>query len=136
MSNKVYPKYKKAALSGGLNVNLLTGSVKLIMVDAGAYTYDDAHEFLSDVPSGARIGTSGALSSKGVSDLAAFTSANGRVDGVTGASVEDLVMYIDTGTPSTSRLVAYFDTGITGLPVTPAGASYNIIPPSGGWFVL
>lgn len=136
MANKIYPKFKKAAISGGANANLLTGAVKLIMVDSGAYTYDDTHEFLSDVPSGARIGTTGNLSSKAVSDLAAFTTANGRADGITGASVETLVMYIDTGTPSTSRLVAYFDTGVTGLPVTPAGASYNIIPPSGGWFVL
>lgn len=136
MANKIYPKYKKAAISGGANVNLLTSNVKLVMVDTGAYTYDDTHEFLSDIPSGARIGITGALSSKAVSDLAAFTSANGRADGVTGASVETLAMYIDTGTPASSRLVAYFDTGVTGLPVTPAGASYNIIPPSGGWFVL
>lgn len=136
MANKIYPKFKKAAISGGANSNLLTGAVKLVMVDSGAYTYDDAHQFLSDIPSGARIGTTGNLSSKAVSDLAAFTSANGRADGITGASVEMLAMYIDTGNPATSPLVAFFDTGITGLPATPAGASYNIIPPSGGWFVL
>ena len=103
MATKIYPKFKKAAISGGANCNLLTGNVKLTMVDTGAYTYDDTHEFLSDVPSGARIGTTGNLSSKAVSDMAAFTSANGRADGITGTSVEALVMYIDTGTPSSSR---------------------------------
>lgn len=134
MTNIVYPKYKKAAMSGGTNVNLLTGSVKLCIVDLGAYVYDAAHEFLSDIPSGARIGLSSSLSSKSVEDNASFHSANGRFEGLVGTSVEAIVVYVDTGTPSSSRLVAYFDTSITGLPVTPAGASYNVIPPSGGWF--
>jgi hypothetical protein len=136
MSNKLYPKYKKAAASGGSNVNLLTGVVKIVMVDTGAYTYDDAHEFLSDIPSGARISISGALTSKSVTDLAAFQSANGRCDAVTGTSVEGLVGFVDTGSPSTSRLVWFEDDTITGLPVTPAGASYNIIMPSGGWCIF
>lgn len=136
MANRVYPKYKKAAASGGANANLITGSVKLVLVDLGAYTYDDTHEFLADIPAGARIALSAALSSKEVTDLAAFKSANGRFDGVTGVSVEAIAMYIDTGSPATSRLVAFFDTSIVGLPTTPAGASYNVIPPSDGWFVL
>jgi len=136
MANKVYPKFKKACINGGSNVNLLTGSVKLVLIDSGAYTYDDAHEFLSDIPAGARISISGALASKGVSDLAAFTSGNGRWDGVTGVSVEAFAGYIDTGSAATSRLIWFEDDSITGLPVTPAGASYNAIQPSGGWFVL
>jgi hypothetical protein len=136
MANAIYPKYKKKLMSGGANVNLLTGNVKLALVDLGAYAYDALHEFLSDIPAGARIGLSGNLSSKAVSDAGAFTSANNRWDAITGTSVEALAMYVDTGTPATSPLVAFWDTGITGLPVTPAGGSYNGIPPSGVWFVL
>lgn len=136
MANKVYPKYKAALLSGGLDTNLLTTNVKAVMVDEGAYTYNDAHEFLSDIPSGARIAISGSLASKAVSALAAFSSANCRWDGVTGASIEAVALFVDTGVPGTSRLVAFYDTGITGLPVTPGGASFNGIPDSGGWFVL
>lgn len=137
MANAVYPKYKKALMGGGSNANLIAGSVKSMMVDTGLYTYSAAHEFLSDVPSGARIATSGSLSGKAISDAGAFTSGNGRLDGVTGASVEAIILFVDTGAESTSRLVAFFDTGVTGLPVTPAGASYNIIPDTGGvWFVL
>lgn len=136
MANVIYPKYKKALLSGGSNVNLLSGSVKALLVDTGAYTYDDAHEFLSDVPSGARISTSSSLSSKTVEDDGSFHSANSRWEGVTGVSVESVILFVDTGSPTTSRLVAFYDTSITGLPVTPAGASYNGIPPSGGWFTL
>lgn len=136
MANKIYPKFKKAAISGGPTVNLLTGSVKLVMLDLGTYTYDDTDEFLSDIAGGAQIGISGNLSSKSVSDLAAFQSGNGRFDAITGTSVEALAMFIDTGSPASSRLVAFFDTGITGLPVTPAGTSYNIIVDPAGWFQL
>jgi hypothetical protein len=136
MANKVLPKFKAACISGGANVNLLTGNVKVIMVDEGAYTYSDSHEFLSDIPSGARIATSGNLASKVVTTGGAFQSGNGRCDGVSGASVEAIAMYVDTGADATSRLVSYFNSGVTGLPVTPAGASYNIIPDSTGWFVL
>lgn len=136
MASVIYPKFKKAVLSAAANSNLLTGSVKLILVDLGAYTYDAAHEFLSSVPAGARIGISGPLTGKGVSDAAAFTSANGRLDGITGTSVEGVLMIIDTGAEGTTRLVALYDSA-TGLPVTPAGASYNVLADTGGvWFTL
>jgi hypothetical protein len=135
MANAVYPKYKAAAISGGSLTNLLTNDVKLVLVDTGTYTFAPTDEFLSDIPSGARISISGVLTSKAVSPLAAFTSTNSRFDGVTGPSVEALVGFVDTGTPATSRLIWFQDTGVTGLPVTPGGASYNIADPA-GWFVL
>lgn len=136
MANKVYPKYKAACMGGGADTNLLIGNVKAVMIDTGAYTYSDTHEFLSDIPAGARIAISGSLASKAVSALAAFSSANCRWDGVTGASIEAVALFVDTGSPASSRLIMYDDTGITGLPVTPGGASFNGIPDSGGWFVL
>ena len=60
----------------------------------------------------------------------------GSSPGVSGVSVEAWVMIIDTGAPSTTRLVFFQDTGVTGLPVTPAGANYNAIMDSAGWFQL
>ncbi|MNC44515.1 hypothetical protein D3C75_934250 [compost metagenome] len=39
---------------------------------------------------------------------------------VTGASIEAIVIYADTGTESTSPLIAFIDTA-TGLPITPNG---------------
>ena len=132
MANKVYPTFKANSSMGAL----LTDVVKAVMVDEDAYTYSDAHQFLSDIPSGARIAISGALTSKAVSSLGAFTSGNARLDSVTGVSVEAVALFLDSGVPTTSQLVAYYDSGVTGLPVTPAGASYNVIPDSSGWFVL
>lgn len=136
MANVVYKKAKKAAFSGGSNCDLQAGNVKIAMIDTGAYTFSDTHEFLSDIPAGARIAISGSLTSKSVNDDGSFKSANGRCDAVTGASVEALVGFIDTGSAATSRLIWYEDATITGLPVTPIGASYNLIMPSAGWCIF
>lgn len=134
MANKIYPKYKKKQQSGGASVNLIAGSVKLVLI-ADTYVYDDAHEFLSDIPSGARVSISGALTGKSATDLAAFQSANGRFEAVTGATCNAIGMFVDTGNPATSPLVCYIDTVAAGLPVTPAGASYNVVVDPTGWFV-
>lgn len=137
MSNAVYPKFKAAAVNGNvITTNYLTANVRTVLIDTGAYTYDPAHEFLSDIPSGARIAISGLLTSKAVSASAQLQSANARFDGVTGVSVEAFAMFFDTGTPTTSRLVFYQDTDVTGLPVTPDGASYNLIVDPTGWVTL
>jgi hypothetical protein len=44
---------------------------------------------------------------------------------VSGASVEAIAIYQDTGNEATSRLIAYIDTA-TGLPVTPNGGDINL----------
>lgn len=134
MTKRVYPKAKKAAFGGGANANVVTGDVKIILIDTGAYTFDATHEFLSDVPLGARLATSGSLVGKSIADDGSFHSANTRFESVTSVSAEALLWVIDTGSPASTRLVAFQDTDVVGLPVTPAGASYDVIKDSGGWF--
>ena len=56
--------------------------------------------------------------------------------GVSGASIEAIVLYVHTGTDSTSRLIMYQDTGVTGLPLTPDGSDVQITVDAAGWFVL
>jgi hypothetical protein len=135
MANAVYPLYKAASRSGGASVDLVGGSTKFVLIDTGAYTYSAAHEFLSDIPSGARISITGALTGKSVDAGGAFKSANPTFTSVTSVSVEAIALFVDTGSPTTSRLVFFQDTGVTGLPTTPAGASYNLIMDSAGWFL-
>lgn len=135
MANKVYPKYKKKVMSGGANVNIIGGSLKFVLI-ADTYTYSDAHEFLSDIGAGERVSISGALTGKTVTDLAAVQTANGRFEAVTGPACDAIGVFIDTGNAATSPLVAYIDTVAAGLPVTPAGASYNVVVDPTGLFVL
>ena len=131
--NRIYPKFKEQALQGG--INLSSGNIKAVLVDLADYTYSDAHEFLSDVAVAGRVATSGNLASKSFTN-GTFDSADFSFTAVTGDQSEALIVFIDTGAPSTSRLVAFYDAGVTGLPVTPNGGDINVTVNASGWFSL
>jgi hypothetical protein len=81
------------------------------------------------------VGTAQLITTKTVVN-GLFDGDNVTYTGVTGNSVEALVIYVDTGTASTSRLVAFIDTGVTGLPVTPNGGDITITWNASGIFQL
>lgn len=128
MANALYGKGREKFLRGMIDWN--NDAIKAVLVDVAAYTVSiDTHEFLTDIPSAARVATSSNMATKtatlGVADCDdfAFTA-------VTGAPSEALVFYKDTGTASTSPLIAYLDSA-TGLPVTPNGGDINVLISSG-----
>ena len=133
MANLIYPKYKEALIAGSANISLSTGTVRAALVDLGTYTYSATHEFLSSLTG--VVGTAQTLGSKTVTN-GLFDAADVSFTGLTGNSAEAIVIYIDTGTAGTSRLVAFFDTGVTGLPVTPNGGDVNIVWNASGIFQL
>jgi hypothetical protein len=77
----------------------------LTNLKSGAYTYNDAHDFLDDISSGARSAVSGNLTGKAFGDDGSFDSNDPTFTGVSGASIEAIVLYVHTGTDSTSRLI-------------------------------
>ncbi len=124
MANAIYPKYKEGVLQSTSGTNMSSGTVKAALVDTNDYTYSTAHDFFDDVSS-AVVGTPVEITSKTFTD-GVFDGADVTLTSVSGDQSEGLVIYIDTGTPSTSRLIAYLDTSITGLPVTPNGGDITI----------
>ncbi len=123
MSNALYDKGREGFLDGSIDWD--TDNIKCVLVDSADYARDlAAHDFLDDVPAGARVATSGNLASKtvaaGVADAADVTLSS-----VTGDPSEYIIIYKDTGDPATSRLIACIDTA-TGLPVTPNGGDIII----------
>ena len=135
MANAIYPKYREALLDGSSNIDLNDGDVRVILVDTTDYTYSSAHDFLDDVPSGARVATSGALTNTTVTN-GTFDADDVTFSSVTGDQSEALIIYIHTGSEATSRLVAYIDTGVTGLPVTPNGGNISLAWNASGIFTL
>ena len=122
MANALYPKYKQAVISDGANTDLDLGTVKVALVDTGTYTYSALHDFLDDLTG--VVGTAQTIANTTVVD-GVLDGDNVTFTAVTGASVEALVIYIDTGVAATSRLVAYLDTNVD-LPVTPNGGDITI----------
>lgn len=137
MANAIYPKWKEARLQSTANAALDgsgTTGVYVALVDTGTYTYSAAHEFFSSL-SGI-VGTDQELTSKtftgGVLDAADITHPS-----VSGASCEALVLYVkNAGANTTWRLVAYIDSGVTNLPVTPNGGNIATAWNASGIFAL
>lgn len=138
MANAIYPLFKQELMKGTAD-NLLNSAegatgVYCALVDTGTYTYSAAHQFYSSL-SGV-VGTDQEITTK--------TQTNGTFDGtdltytaVTGASVEALVLYRkNAGANTTWPLIAYIDTGVTGLPVTPNGGNISITWNASGIFTL
>lgn len=133
MANAIYPAFKEACLAAG-GVDLLNVNVRAILVDLADYTYSAAHDFLDDVAAGSREEVSGDLASKTIA-AGVFDAADVTFTGTSGDTCEAIILYIHTGTDSTSRLIAYLDTGVGGLPATLGGditARWN----AGGIFAL
>lgn len=136
MANALYPKFK-AAMMKALTPDLSAGgtNVKAALIDLADYTYSAAHEFLSDVASGAIVATSGNLASKTVASAdGTFDFADFTFSAVTGDVSEAVIFYIDTGSGATSRLIGFFDTGISGIPVTPNGGDIAVAINASGLF--
>lgn len=133
MANAIYPLYKQALLDASANVDINDGTVKVALIDTGVYTYNAAHEFYSSV-SGV-VGTPQTINNTTVTN-GLFDGDNVTYTAVTGNSVEALLIYIDTGSAATSRLVAWIDTSVTGLPVTPNGGDISITWNASGIFQL
>lgn len=102
---KWYPKGLESFLGGDIAID--TDTIKCVLVKA-AYAQNDAHSVLSDIASGNRLGASGALGTKtitnGVFDCADF-DVTVAADGI----VDAAIFYKDTGVESTSLLMAYID---------------------------
>ena len=124
MANALYDTGRSAFLTAG--VNWSSDNIKAVLVKTtSGYTVNLASDqFLSTIVSGNRIATSGNFASKtttaGVADAAdvTFTAVSGSAAGA-------VVIYKDTGTDTTSQLIAYIDTA-TGLPVTPNGGDITV----------
>jgi hypothetical protein len=123
VANYIYDK----AADGlwGADIAWDTDNIKAVLVDTALYTpAKTTDQYLSDIAAGARVATSGNLTSKTISSRT-IDAADVTYTSVSGASCEALVIYQDTGVEGTSRLIIYVDTA-TGLPVTPNGGDITV----------
>ena len=133
MASVIYPKAKESFLSQNPSIDMDTDTIKAALVDTGTYTYSAAHQYYSSV-SGV-VGTPATLASKTVTN-GTFDAADVTYSAVTGASVEAIIIYKDTGSAATSPLIAYIDSASSGLPVTPNGGDITVAWNASGIFSL
>lgn len=133
MANALYANYKNHLLGSSSAVHAFpdmdTDTIKVLLVDSADYTVNLAtNQDHADV-TGAGIVSTATLASKtaGVVAAGVFDAADTTFSAVSGDQSELLVIYKDSGTSSTSALVAYFDTFSSGMPVTPNGGDITVV---------
>ena len=138
MANALYPKWKEAIIQASadsaLNGSGTTG-VYAALVDTGTYTYSAAHQYYSDL-SGI-VGTPVEIGATKSYTSGVFDGADVTWTSVSGNSAEAIVLYVkNAGANTTWRLVAFIDTNVTGLPVTPNGGNITVTWTASGLFGL
>lgn len=137
MANALYNPFKDQLLSNATAIDMDGDTIKASLIDAADYTFSAAHDEYSG---GARDVALAAIVAES-SALAGPTTTNGTFDTndftwstVTGDQSEDIILWDDT--VANDRLIAFYDTGITGMPVTPNGGNINVTVNASGWFSL
>jgi len=125
MASALYDYGREGFLAGDIDWD--ANDIRCILIDDTDYTVNlTTDQHLDDIAAGARVATSGALTSKTVTNGVA-DAADVTFTAVSGDQWEAIVIYQHTGTESTSRLIAYIDsTEITGAPHTPSGQDVTI----------
>lgn len=123
MASMLYNNALKEFAQGNIKWKASGGStIKAILVDADKYTASASHKYLSEVTSGARVGSPVTLTLVDAADGGVCDAADITFSDLTSTpTVEAVVLYMDGGTEATSPLIAFIDSG-TGLP-TPAGVN-------------
>lgn len=130
MANALYTTFKNGL--GLKQFDLDVDVIKCTLVDSADYTFSAAHStYATDVPAAARVAESADLaatwSTAGVLDSADFTFTS-----VTGDPCEALVLWDSTN----GKLIAFYDSGMSGMPVTPNGGNIVVTVHASGWLSL
>ena len=115
MANNLYDKAREKFARA--QINWETDSISAVLVDLGAYSFSQSHEFFSSVPVAARISSSVALTGK-TAEGGACDANDVTFPSVTGVSIEAIIIYKVGGDEASSPLIGFFDSA-TGLPITP-----------------
>jgi len=140
MANAIYPKFKQSLAAGDANsdldTNTSTDGVYAILVDTADETYNAADQFYSDLTGAGLVGTEQRITNPTVA-LGLFDGDDVTFPSVTGDPSEAIVLFRkNSGANTTWRLVAWLDTGVTGLPVIPNGGNIGITWNASGIFQL
>ena len=117
MANTWYDITKTAIGTAGLDLSSLSDP-KMIAIETGLYTFSQTHDFLDDIPVGARLATVDLANvTFGVSLEAYLDADNPTYTTPAIGTVVAFVIYEDTAVEATSPLIVFIDSGVT-LPIT------------------
>jgi hypothetical protein len=129
MASQLYPLGKKAILDA--DIDFLVDNIKVLGIDTADETYNAADQYHSNITGAGIVFTSGNLAGK-TTTAGVFDANDITISSVTGDTIEALVVYKDTGTSSTSPLIAWFDIST----FTPNGSDATVVWHASGIFAI
>lgn len=135
MANALYPTFKQALLNKEHDLN--TDGIKASLLDSADESYSATDNTYvagaNGIADAAKVAVSSNLGTptiaSGVFDTDDFTWSS-----VTGDVSEVILLWNDDH--ASDGLIAWYDTGVTGFPVTPNGGNINVTVHASGWFTL
>lgn len=138
MANALYPTFKQALLNKEHNLD--TDTIKASLIDTADESYSATDNTYvagaNGIADASKVAVSGGLANTSIAS-GVFDSDNFTWTTVTGDQAEAIILWNDTPTtPTADPLIAWYDTGMTGMPVTPNGGDINVTVHGSGWFAL
>lgn len=132
MANAKYTTFTQDLMTE--TFHMTSDGIKAALIDAADYSFSAAHdEYANDVAGAAKVAVSSALGSPTVT-AGVFDTADFTWTAVTGDQSENIILFDDDTT--NDRLISFYDTGMTGMPVTPNGGDINVQVNGSGWFTI
>jgi len=138
MANALYPTFKRALLNKEHNLD--TDAIKATLIDSADESYtstDDTYVAgANGIADAAKVAVSSTLTTSTIA-LGVFDTDNFTWTAVSGDVSEAILLWNDTPTtPTADPVIAWYDTGMTGMPVTPNSGDINVTVNGSGWFAL
>jgi len=120
---KIYPKYGER-MQNSLHTDHRSADLRIALL-TNAYTYSASHEFLSDISSGRVALAPTALTSVTTTD-GLLNAADYSFSGLSGSTVQRVVIYEYNASESAARLISYTDEDSSGsMSTTPSGGTFT-----------
>lgn len=143
MANSLFLGYKQVVLNDAAGPgHAFSGweaatTIKATLHDSADTTVNvNTHQDIADILAAGRVATV-ALTSRTVvasSNTLTVDAADATFTSVTGDQAEQIIIWNDSGTESTSLLLVFFDTFTSGMPVTPNGGNIDLVFNASGIF--
>lgn len=138
MANRFFDSYRNIIIGNSATglVDWNADTMRGFLIDTGTVTPNTStHDFYDDLVAGI-VGTKTTLPSVTYPSAGTVTCTAVTFTAVSGATAENFGIFKDTGTNSTSPLVALYDTFSAGMPVTPNGGDIVVTPHASGLAVV
>jgi hypothetical protein len=131
VSNVLYNTFKQGLLNQ--DFYLTAQDIRATLLDTATYSFNLSHTlYYGDIPNVEKVAEVSLTSKTVVNGV--FDTNNFTWTSVSGDLSEAILLW--SASHTNGRLIAYYDVGMTGIPIQPNGSDINVTVNGSGWFAL